>query len=283
MFLALFGTQLVHELGHAVAAKIHNVSIQFPIVLPSLQLGLYGAITRFLSYPKDRKALFDISIAGPFMGFLVGLIASFYGISETISASPDLISSFPAIPSGFFTSSFLFNEILNNFLQVSQVSTAQLSDAVPSIGQSLIPVVYIHPSLAVGLVALLVNALNFLPIGRLDGGRVAMAVGGRRASGVITFIFLLLQAVSLATNVSPVNLAWIVAVAIFQRSQDMPPEDDVSPVATDEDDRKKGLLWFGRLGALALCLTLTALIMLPAVNIVDPSFLPPGGPSSPTV
>lgn len=287
VFLGLLGTQLAHELGHAIAAKVHNVKLQFPVFLPSLQLGIYGAITRFLSYPKSRKALFDVSIAGPLLGFLTGAAATAFGIHETMIASPEALALYPAIPAGFFQSSFLFNEILHQFLHITQIAAPIATDSVNGLAngnppvQTAVDVVSVHPAVAVGAVSMLTNALNFLPIGRLDGGRVAMAVGGRRASSSATFLFLLLQGVSLLTNVSPVNLAWIIAVAVLQRSQDIPPEDDISPVATDDDDNRKGIAWFGRLAALAFCIVLTSAIMLPAVNVVDTTTLiPPGGPYS---
>jgi membrane-associated protease RseP (regulator of RpoE activity) len=47
------------------------------------------------------------------------------------------------------------------------------------------PVISLHPLAVIGFVTFLVNALQLLPIGRLDGGRVATAVlGGGQASPV---------------------------------------------------------------------------------------------------
>jgi len=44
---------------------------------------------------------------------------------------------------------------------------------------------------------------------------------------------------------------------------DIPPEDDVSPIASDADDAAKDLIWVGRLLSLAFCVVLTAGVLLP--------------------
>ena len=54
---------------------------------------------------------------------------------------------------------------------------------LPNLASS--PVISLHPLAVIGFVTFLVNALQLLPIGRLDGGRVATAVlGGGQASPV---------------------------------------------------------------------------------------------------
>jgi Zn-dependent protease len=245
----LLGLQVAHDLGHAAAAKSHNTKISLPYFLPSLQVGIFGSITNFLEFPKSRKALFDIAIAGPFAGFLCSLAATLYGLTLTASASPELLSTFPALPTGFFSSSFLLHELVDNFLHISAVAPTALTA--------------VHPLVAVGMTGLLANALNFLPIGRLDGGRVAMAIGGRQSADQIAFITLISQAVSIFSDASPIYFFWIVLVVFLQRGADIPPEDDVTPVATVEEDQKKGPKWIARALALGFCLSLTGAMILP--------------------
>ena len=65
-----------------------------------------------------------------------------------------------------------------------------------------------------------VNAFNFMPIGRLDGGRVAMAVAGRQSAGGISFFTLISQALALLTTssaISPLSFFWILTVVFLQR------------------------------------------------------------------
>lgn len=51
----------------------------------------------------------------------------------------------------------------------------------------------VHPLAIVGITGVIVNALNLMPIGSLDGGRIAMSAFGRKAGGVLGTITLLLQ------------------------------------------------------------------------------------------
>ena len=253
----LLGLQIVHDLGHYIAAKVHDTKISLPYYLPSLQIGIFGSITNFLTFPKSRKALFDIAISGPAAGFLFSLLATIYGLTLTVNASPDILANFPAVPTGFFSSSFLLHEIVNQYLPISTALPDSLT--------------YIHPLVAVGVTGLLANALNFLPIGRLDGGRVAMAIGGRQAADQISFITLIGQAVSIFSDASPIYFFWIVLVVFLQRGADIPPEDDVTPVATELEDEKKSLSWFTRALTLAFCVSLTGAMVLPVPKPFTPT------------
>lgn len=121
----------MHDLGHIVAAKINGIEIALPVYVPSLQLGLFGSVTRFLSYPKDRKAYFDVAIAGPVFGFLSSVACIVTGIILTQQASPAEIAQFPGLPIGFFDSSVLLHEILNYIPR--NVISLPASDAVATI------------------------------------------------------------------------------------------------------------------------------------------------------
>ena len=90
---------------------------------------------------------------------------------------------------------------------------------------------------------------------------------------LIAFITLIGQAVSIFSDASPIYFFWIVLVIFLQRGADVPPEDDVTPVATSEEDLKKSPVWFLRAMTLAFCVTLTGAMVLPV-----PKF-----PSTPTV
>ena len=98
------------------------------------------------------------------------------------------------------------------------------SSTADAVGQSKTTLTIIHPLVAVGITGMFSNALNFLPIGRLDGGRVAMAIAGRRSANSISFAATLSQAVSLFSTSSPIPLFWGLFVILFQRGFDIPPE-----------------------------------------------------------
>lgn len=55
--------------------------------------------------------------------------------------------------------------------------------------------VAIHPLALAGWAGLIVNAINCIPLGELDGGRIACGVWGRRAAGRLGAITTLLLAI----------------------------------------------------------------------------------------
>ncbi len=63
--LGLFVVLIAHEIGHWLLARRHQVRLSWPFFLPAVQVGSFGAITRFESLVPSRKALFDIALAGP--------------------------------------------------------------------------------------------------------------------------------------------------------------------------------------------------------------------------
>jgi membrane-associated protease RseP (regulator of RpoE activity) len=229
------------------------VKLQFPFFVPSLQIGIFGSITRFLGYPKDRKALFDVSIAGPFVGFVASLACIFYGLMQTAVASPEELATFPGIPAEFFKYSLLLYELSQQYLP-APVAMAQANAAV---------VTSIHPFVAIGICGMLTNAFNFMPLGRLDGGRVVTAIAGRDTANRLTTIAILGLAVSFFTSFSPILFFWALTVVFLQRGTDIPPENDVTPVSTDEEDSSKSIMWFLRLATLVFCIGLSASMILP--------------------
>ena len=58
-------------------------------------------------------------------------------------------------------------------------------------------------------------------------------------------------------------------VVFLQRGEDIPPEDDITPVATDQDDKQIGPLYVLRALALGLCATLTAATITPVPTPYD--------------
>ncbi|CAN0250628.1 unnamed protein product, partial [Ectocarpus fasciculatus] len=79
--------QFIHEIGHRVMAGNKDIKMGPPIFIPSLQTGLFGAITPLLSFPKNRKDYFDVASAGPLLGTFVSLAVFVVGIMMTGSAT----------------------------------------------------------------------------------------------------------------------------------------------------------------------------------------------------
>lgn len=217
-----------HEIGHRVLARKHQVRLSPPFLIPTWQIGSFGSLTRFESLLPNRSVLFDIAFAGPAAGGLTSL-----GLLLT-----GLVLSHPGsefqVPSEFFKGSIL----------VGFLARAVLGSALQQ------PLVDVHPLTIMGWLGLVITALNLMPAGQLDGGRIVQAIYGRKTAGRTTIFTLILLA--LVSLVNPLALYWAVLILILQRTLERPCLEDI----TEPDDARAAL------GLLALFLTLTVLLPL---------------------
>lgn len=229
--LGLWSVLIAHEIGHLIIAKRHNVRLSLPYFLPTWQIGSFGAITRFESLLPNRSVLFDIAFAGPALGGLVSLILLIVGL--TLSNSTSLFQ----IPSTFFQSSIL----------VSFLARIVLGDQLQN------AVISVHPLTVIGWLGLVIAALNLLPAGQLDGGRIVQAIYGRKIARRTTVATLvILGIISLVNSSNPIPLYWTILVAFLQRELERPSLNEL----TEPDDTRAG--W----GLLLLFLMLATLIPL---------------------
>jgi len=121
------------------------------------------------------------------------------------------------------------------------------------------PLVDVHPLTIVGWLGLVVTALNLMPAGQLDGGRVVQAIYGRKTARRATVATLIvLGVVALANPANPLILYWAIVILFLQRSLERPSLNEI----TEPDDTR------ALLGLLALFLMVVTLIPLtPAVAI----------------
>lgn len=111
----IIGIQFAHDIAHSVAASARNVTLGVPVYVPSLQvcsrntmsrhmvvcafvtvtswslccavlqIGTFGSILRFASFPKNRNDMFDVSMAGPLVGTLLSFVAYAVGTNQAPS------------------------------------------------------------------------------------------------------------------------------------------------------------------------------------------------------
>ncbi|MBE9046634.1 site-2 protease family protein [Pleurocapsales cyanobacterium LEGE 10410] len=231
--LGLWSVLIAHEIGHRVIANRYQIRLSVPFFLPSWQIGSFGAITRFESLLPNRTVLFDISFAGPATAGIVSLLLLIFGL--TLSHPGSMFQ----LPTEFFRGSIL----------VGTLAKVILGSALEK------AVVDIHPLVVIGWLGLVITALNLLPAGKLDGGRVVHAIYGRktaRRSTLATLIILGIVALFNPTN--PIPLYWAVLILFLQRDLERPVQNEL----TEPDDSRAA--W----GLLALFLTLATLIPLSA-------------------
>ncbi|MBD2259512.1 site-2 protease family protein [Pseudanabaena sp. FACHB-2040] len=217
-----------HEIGHWVVANRNDIRLSPPFLIPTWQIGSFGALTRFESLLPNRSVLFDIAFAGPAVGGVVSLIMLVLGL---VLSHP---GSLFQIPSQFFQGSVL----------VGTLAKVVLGSALQQ------PLVDVHPLTVIGWLGLVITALNLMPAGQLDGGRVVQAIYGRKTAGRTTFITLLVLV--LVSLVNPLALYWAALILILQRNLERPSLNDL----TEPDDARAAL------GLLALFLMLATLLPL---------------------
>ncbi|AFY36782.1 peptidase M50 [[Leptolyngbya] sp. PCC 7376] len=220
-----------HEIAHWVVSKKYDVKLSVPFFLPNWQIGAFGSITRFESLLPTRTALFDIAIAGPIAG---GLLSILMLVSGFALSQPNSLFQ---IPSQFFQGSILVGTLARLFM----------GDAIQE------AVVAIHPLTILGWLGLVISALNLMPAGCLDGGRVIQAIYGRKTARRTTLATLVvLGLVALFNPSNPIPLYWALIIAFLQRDAERPSLNELL-----EPDDGRAIL-----GLVALLFMLITLIPL---------------------
>ncbi|BAY24347.1 peptidase M50 [Calothrix sp. NIES-2100] len=219
---------VAHEIGHWVMAKRHQVRLSWPFFLPAVQIGSFGAITRFESLLPNRTVLFDVALAGPAAGGIVSLLMLIVGL---LLSHP---GSLFQIPNQFFQGSIL----------VGSLARVVLGSALQS------PQVNVHPLVVIGWLGLVITALNLMPAGQLDGGRIVQAIYGRKTAGRATLATLILLGIVSLAN--PLAMYWAILILFLQRDLERPSLNEIS----EPDDARAAL------GLLALFLMISTLLPL---------------------
>jgi membrane-associated protease RseP (regulator of RpoE activity) len=233
-----------HELGHYFTAKRHGIRVTPPYFIPvPFALGTFGAFIKLKSLAPDRRASFDVAIAGPLAGLVFAIPALLIGLqhSRIVVGAPSADMLHTGVQIG---SSFLLAILAKIALGADTVAGHQLM---------------LHPLAFAGWLGLFVTALNLLPIGQLDGGHMAHALFGAKRGHAIS-VGALMTLFALALFVWPGLMMWALIVWFIAGTRDAPPLNDVTPL----DLRRRALGWFAFL--------LLAAIMIPVPHALYPSF-----------
>ncbi|XP_038717910.1 probable zinc metalloprotease EGY2, chloroplastic isoform X2 [Tripterygium wilfordii] len=219
----------IHELSHLLVAKNNGVKLGVPYFVPSWQIGSYGAITRIINIVPKREDLLKVAAAGPLAGFSLGLVLFLLGLVLPPSDGIGVV-----VDASVFHESFLAGGIAK--LLLGDV----LKEGTP---------LSVNPLVIWAWAGLLINAINSIPAGELDGGRISFAIWGRKASARFTAVSLAL--LGLSSLFSDVAFYWVVLIFFLQRGPIAPLSEEI----TDPDEK------YVYLGVLVLLLGL--LVCLP--------------------
>ena len=219
--LGLLAILSVHELGHFFAARYHGIRVTPPYFIPlPFALGTFGAFIQMKSPTPNRRALFDVAVAGPLAGLVIAIPALLIGLSSS-QIVPDAAAAVPQSAGhhmGMFGGTSVGSSVL--FALAAKLS---LGDAV-QFGH----VVRLSPLAFAGWLGLFVTALNLLPVGQLDGGHMARAMFGTRRGQTLSTVALW-TLVLLALFVWP-GLLMFVLIIFFLIGRGFPPLNDLTPL-----------------------------------------------------
>ena len=173
----------IHEIAHYLTARAYKIKTTLPYFIPiPVFLGTFGAFISLRSPMPHRKALFDVSIAGPIAGFIVTIPLLLWGLSLSQTVPLTAKSNLLNIQSLNSQHSLLLH--LLSKLALGNSLTADTA-------------INLHPIAVAGAIGLVVTALNLMPIGQLDGGHIIHAMFGQNMAvtvGQITrFLMLFLS------------------------------------------------------------------------------------------
>lgn len=185
-----------HEMGHFLQARRHGVYATLPFFLPMpfTPIGTLGAVIAMEAHRGDRKALFDIGIAGPLAGLVPTILFCVLGIRW---------SELVIVPPGMRGSAMSLGEPI-----LFQLLTEWIRGPVPKHLDLLL-----HPMAYAGWVGLLITSLNLIPIGQLDGGHILYGLLRRKAHVVATL--LLLAAIVLVTMNLQLYYGWLLMLFLL--------------------------------------------------------------------
>ncbi|KAJ9509380.1 hypothetical protein QJQ45_001830 [Haematococcus lacustris] len=233
IFSAVLGVNVVHEVGHRVAAWMRSVRLGPTFFVPNFQVGAFGGITPITSLLKDRLALWDVAAAGPLAGCLMATVLLGVGLMQSTSGNLAAELMVP-VPAQLFQGSLLLGSVVRAVLGDQALASAE---------------VLVSPLVIAGWCGLVAQALQLLPVGSTDGGRMFQSAFGNQGlalSSLFTYLGL-----GLGLLGSSLALPYGLYVIVCQREAEKYIRDNVTPTGE------------GRAAATGLALVLAILVLLP--------------------
>jgi membrane-associated protease RseP (regulator of RpoE activity) len=232
--LAILG---VHEFGHYTFGRLHGMPVSLPYFIPMpppFFLGTLGAVIRLRGAIRDRRALFDMAVAGPLAGLVVAVPLYVLGLKLST------VVHMPQVAEGGYV----------------QFGDALLPKLLERLTLGALPPdfdILLHPVGVAAWFGFYVTALNLIPAGQLDGGHIVYALFGRQHALISKLAVGGLVAIGIVFG--SVNwLLWAVLIVLLMGFRHGPTMDDITPL----DGRRRAL------GVFALLLLV---LLLPPVPL----------------
>ena len=161
--LAILTVLGVHEMGHYVMSRYHDVDASLPYFIPVPTLiGTMGAVIKMKGRMPNRKALFDIGVAGPLAGLAATVVVTIVGLHlDPVTASQEVVRESEA-------------QIRLGYPPMLEL----LAEAVDQPMYRDDPTTSVNPVVIGGWVGMFITFLNLIPVGQLDGGHILRAMAG---------------------------------------------------------------------------------------------------------
>ena len=165
---------LAHELGHFFAGRHYGIDVSYPYFIPAPNLfGTFGAVISIRSPIPTKKALFDVGIAGPVVGFVFALPAMAWAVA-TAKIVPDAQAN-AAIHFGSPPLILLLDRLFHPGVDPGWILLGPVGWAA--------------------WVGLLATAMNLLPMWQLDGGHIVYSLTARHHQRISLAVGLALVAI----------------------------------------------------------------------------------------
>jgi membrane-associated protease RseP (regulator of RpoE activity) len=219
-------------MGHYLASKKHHIDATLPYFIPAPTfIGTFGAVIKMRSPIHNKKALFDIGVAGPLAGIAVTLPILIIGLKLSVVKTVEVPIEGELILGTSLILSFLTKVVLGTLPENCHVM--------------------IHPLGFAGWIGLLVTSLNLMPVGQLDGGHIAYAVFGRKAQIISKLMVIVLLGLGLWG--SSMWLFWAFLLIFLLGTKHPPPLNYAVPL-----DRRRKMI-----GVITLFIFIVTFIPVP--------------------
>jgi membrane-associated protease RseP (regulator of RpoE activity) len=240
-------------LGHYFAARLHGIHVTLPYFIPvPFALGTFGAFIQMKSPAENRRALFDVAVAGPLAGLVVAIPLLLIGLQSSAVVPGQVVGGRlttpvePADPEATAPPVVVGGTSVGSSLLLSLLAQLAMPEAL-----RYGCVLQFSPLAFAGWLGLFITGLNLMPIGQLDGGHTVRALFGHRVGRVISSVALW-SLLLLGLFVWRGLLTWAI-LAFFIAGNPTPPLNDLTPL-------NAGRRW---LGYVTLGLLLMIVVPLP--------------------